>query len=221
MHRIVLASGNVIGNQGLNMQRVPNLVGSQPIERNSRLIGITLTTFAILAFGLPRSSFGGLMLPIVPGDIGGPADFSTGQIETVVDADGVGEVWVTFSPLQVDVPDDSTPFTSSVTLAWNVPVSSVFVSEQVAGSSVGRSTVVDCVMAGCLAFQSPEPLVAVGGPFSAYHVTVSNLAPGDTLTIEYQGAGGEVVPEPSTFALTGLGLFGLHRYAGRRRHSRI
>ena len=100
-------------------------------------MGVKLANFVLLAFGLSRSSFGGLMLPIVPGDLGGPADFSTGQIETVVDADGVVEVWVTFSPLQVDGPDDSTPFTSSVTLAWNVPVSSVFVSEQVAGSSLG------------------------------------------------------------------------------------
>ncbi len=98
-------------------------------------MGITLTTFAILAFGLPQSSFGGLMLPIVPGDLGGPADFSTGQIETVVDADGVVEVWVTFSPFQIDFPDLSNPFTSSVTLAWNVPTGGSSVSEEVAGSS--------------------------------------------------------------------------------------
>ncbi len=180
-------------------------------------MGITLTTFAILAFGLSRSSFGGLMLPIVPGDLGGPADFSTGQIETVVDADGVVEVWVTFSPFQIDFPDLSNPFTSSVTLAWNVPTGGFSVSEEVAGSNVARATLVDCIQPGCLAYQSRELLIAVGGPFSAYHATISGLSPGDTLTFEYQGAGGQVVPEPTSCVLCGSGVVSVVVWRRRRR----
>ena len=171
-------------------------------------------------------SVSALTLDIVPGPVGGPADFDTGSAMIPVDANGVAEVWVDFDPYRIAASMDTAPFEYTASFRWDVASPNAVLSfEGVSDVNDSPLNFADAgidtsVSAGDNSINRAFVFPAFPFDVAGYHATIEGLSPGDMVTFQKVGMGGLVIPEPTAASLAmfvGCALALIRRRSGASR----